>query len=99
MVGKRVQLVEWKQRKRRSRLSLPVASRVSTDRSSLVVVELDLEKVMSPDEKKKLFEAIGYAGEDTSTSTYPEEVKLSSCCAVLQINRISALCSSTSISI
>ncbi|CAF1245225.1 unnamed protein product [Adineta ricciae] len=35
--------------------------------------ELDLEKVMSPEEKNKLFEAIGYAGEDTSTSTYPEE--------------------------
>jgi hypothetical protein len=29
---------------------------------------------MSPDEKKKLYEAIGYAGDDTSTSTYPEEV-------------------------
>ncbi|UJR35157.1 hypothetical protein I4U23_027926 [Adineta vaga] len=35
--------------------------------------ELDLEKVMSPEEKNKLFEAIGYAGEDTSTSTYPDE--------------------------
>ncbi|CAF4352365.1 unnamed protein product, partial [Adineta steineri] len=35
--------------------------------------ELDLEKVMSPEEKNKLYEAIGYAGEDTSTSTYPEE--------------------------
>jgi len=34
---------------------------------------LDLEKVMSPDEKQKLFDAIGYEGEDTSTSTYPEE--------------------------
>ncbi len=30
---------------------------------------------MSPDEKKKLFDAIGYEGEDTSTSTYPEEVR------------------------
>ncbi|CAF3380389.1 unnamed protein product [Rotaria sp. Silwood1] len=36
--------------------------------------ELDLEKVMSPEEKKKLYDAIGYAGEDTSTSTYPEEI-------------------------
>ncbi|CAF3586652.1 unnamed protein product [Adineta steineri] len=34
--------------------------------------ELDLEKVMSPEEKKKLYDAIGYEGEDTSTSTYPE---------------------------
>jgi len=42
---------------------------------SLVFVELDLEKVMSPDEKKKLYDAIGYEGEDTSTSTYPEEVR------------------------
>lgn len=40
------------------------------------VVELDLEKVMSPDEKQKLYDAIGYEGEDTSTSTYPEEVRL-----------------------
>ena len=38
-------------------------------------VELDLEKVMSPDEKKKLYDAIGYEGEDTTTSTYPEEVR------------------------
>jgi hypothetical protein len=38
------------------------------------VSELDLEKVMSPEEKKKLYEAIGYAGEDTSTTTYPDEV-------------------------
>ena len=38
-------------------------------------VELDLEKVMSPDEKQKLYDAIGYEGEDTSTSTYPEEVR------------------------
>lgn len=37
-------------------------------------LELDLEKVMSPEEKKKLFDAIGYEGEDTSTSSYPEEV-------------------------
>jgi len=37
-------------------------------------LELDLEKVMSPDEKKKLFDAIGYEGEDTSTSSYPEAV-------------------------
>lgn len=29
---------------------------------------------MSPDEKQKLYDAIGYEGEDTSTSTYPEEV-------------------------
>ncbi|CAF1279009.1 unnamed protein product [Rotaria magnacalcarata] len=35
--------------------------------------ELDLEKLMSPEEKVKLYDAIGYAGEDTSTSTYPEE--------------------------
>ena len=31
---------------------------------------------MSPDEKQKLYDAIGYEGEDTSTSTYPEEVRL-----------------------
>ncbi|CAF1542330.1 unnamed protein product [Adineta steineri] len=35
--------------------------------------ELNLEKDMSPEEKKKLYDAIGYEGEDTSTSTYPEE--------------------------
>lgn len=29
---------------------------------------------MSPDEKKKLYDAIGYEGEDTSTLSYPEEV-------------------------
>ncbi|CAF4190264.1 unnamed protein product [Rotaria sp. Silwood2] len=34
---------------------------------------LDLQKVMSPDEKKKLYDAIGYEGDDISTSTYPEE--------------------------
>ncbi len=33
---------------------------------------------MSPKENKKLYEAIGYAGDDTSTSTYPEEVSSSS---------------------
>ncbi len=38
------------------------------------LLDLDLEKVMSPEEKKKLYEAIGYAGEDTSTTTYPDEV-------------------------
>jgi hypothetical protein len=37
-------------------------------------LELDLENVMSPEEKKKLYDAIGYAGEDTSTTTYPDEV-------------------------
>ncbi|CAF1260195.1 unnamed protein product [Adineta steineri] len=35
--------------------------------------ELNLEKDMSLEEKKKLYNAIGYEGEDTSTSTYPEE--------------------------
>ncbi|CAF3899768.1 unnamed protein product, partial [Rotaria magnacalcarata] len=35
--------------------------------------DLDFEKVMSPDEKKKLYDAIGYEGEDTSTLSYPEE--------------------------
>jgi hypothetical protein len=30
---------------------------------------------MSPEEKKKLYDAIGYAGEDTTTTTYPEEVR------------------------
>ncbi|CAF4041164.1 unnamed protein product [Adineta steineri] len=35
--------------------------------------ELNLEKDMSLEEKKKLYDAIGYEGEDTSTSTYPEE--------------------------
>lgn len=42
---------------------------------SFLLLELDLEKVMSPEEQKKLYDAIGYAGEDTSTSTYPEEVR------------------------
>ncbi|CAF3667368.1 unnamed protein product [Rotaria sp. Silwood1] len=36
-------------------------------------VNLDLQKVMSLDEKKKLYDAIGYEGDDISTSTYPEE--------------------------
>lgn len=31
---------------------------------------------MSPEEKKKLYDAIGYAGEDTTTTTYPDEVCL-----------------------
>jgi len=34
---------------------------------------LDLQNVMSDDEKKKLFEAIGYDGEDTSAGNYPKE--------------------------
>ncbi|CAF0945953.1 unnamed protein product [Adineta ricciae] len=33
---------------------------------------LSLEEVMTPEEKKKLDDAIGYEGEDKSTSTYPE---------------------------
>jgi hypothetical protein len=35
---------------------------------------LDVEKVMTPDEKKKFFDAIGYEGEDTSKTSYPVEV-------------------------
>jgi hypothetical protein len=29
---------------------------------------------MSPEEKKKLYDAIGYEGDDTSTTSYPEDV-------------------------
>ena len=42
--------------------------------SNCFCIELDLEKVMSADEKKKLYDAIGYEGEDTSTSSYPATV-------------------------
>jgi hypothetical protein len=38
------------------------------------LIELDLEKVISDEEKKKFYETIGYEGEDTSTLTYPKEV-------------------------
>ncbi len=31
---------------------------------------------MSPEEKKKLYDAIGYEGEDTSNAAYPKEVSL-----------------------
>jgi hypothetical protein len=41
----------------------------------LFFAELDSEKAISPDEEKKFYDAIGYEGEDTSTSTYPEEVR------------------------
>ncbi|CAF1411921.1 unnamed protein product [Rotaria sordida] len=34
---------------------------------------LDLQKVMSSDEKNKLYDAIGYEGDDISISNYPEE--------------------------
>ena len=44
--------------------------------NSLYFTELDLQKVWSPDEKKKLYDAIGYDGEDTSTLSYPKEVSL-----------------------
>lgn len=37
-------------------------------------LELDLNKVMTEEEKKKMFEAIGYAGEDTTKGNYPIEV-------------------------
>lgn len=30
---------------------------------------------MTPEEKKKLYDAIGYEGDDISTSGYPEEVQ------------------------
>ncbi|CAF3373047.1 unnamed protein product [Rotaria sp. Silwood1] len=36
--------------------------------------KLDLKKVMTSDEKKKLYDAICYEGEDTFTSIYPEEL-------------------------
>ncbi len=31
---------------------------------------------MTPEEKKKLYDAIGYEGEDTSNAVYPKEVSL-----------------------
>ena len=37
---------------------------------------MDLQNVMSDEEKKKLFEAIGYDGEDTSAGNYPKEVEI-----------------------
>lgn len=37
-------------------------------------LDLSLEDVMTPEEKKKLDDAIGYEGDDKSTSTYPETV-------------------------
>ena len=71
VVGKRVELVGWKQKSGRSEcVENCFDSSFDAFRS-----DLDLEKVMSPEEKQKLFEAIGYAGEDTSTMTYPEEVR------------------------
>ncbi|CAF4187784.1 unnamed protein product, partial [Rotaria sp. Silwood2] len=42
-------------------------------KSSQTDPELDLEKVLSAEEKKKLYETIGYEGEDTSTLTYPKD--------------------------
>ena len=74
MVGKRLELVEWKQKSGRSEC----VQRRFVDSTCFFSSDLDLEKVMSPEEKQKLFEAIGYAGEDTSTTTYPEEVRRSS---------------------
>ena len=35
--------------------------------------ELDLEKVVSPEEKKQFYEAVGYDNEENSTSNYPKE--------------------------
>jgi hypothetical protein len=49
------------------------------------LLELDLEKVMTPEEKKKLYDAIGYEGEDTSTSSYPEDVSF---CTLYNQNKI-----------
>ncbi len=37
------------------------------------VLELNLEKIMSEEEKKEFYATIGYEGEDISTSTYPEQ--------------------------
>jgi hypothetical protein len=37
-------------------------------------LELDFDTIMSSDEKQKIYAAIGYDGDDTSTSTYPDEV-------------------------
>ncbi len=48
-------------------------------------LELDVEKVMTPQEKQKLYDAIGYEGEDTSTSSYPIEVCF---CNSYQFNKI-----------
>jgi len=39
------------------------------------ILDLDLDNVMSADEKKKLYDAIGYEGEDTSTTSYPSNVR------------------------
>lgn len=39
-----------------------------------LILEFDLEKVLSDEEKRKFYETIGYEGEDTSTATYPKEV-------------------------
>lgn len=37
--------------------------------------ELDLKQVISGEEKEKLFEAIGYDGNDAAAAYYPKEVK------------------------
>lgn len=46
--------------------------------SNFFFIELDVQKMMSPEEKKKLFDAIGYEGEDISKSSYPKTVSLGS---------------------
>ena len=46
--------------------------------SNVFLIELDVQKMMSPEEKKKLFDAIGYEGEDISKSSYPKTVSLGS---------------------
>ena len=72
VVGQCDHVVGWKQTSGQSRFDFQ--DDLVDESFPLACLELDLEKVMSPEEKKKLYEAIGYDENNTSTSAYPTDV-------------------------
>ncbi|CAF4025677.1 unnamed protein product, partial [Rotaria magnacalcarata] len=71
-IRQRAQL-EARKKKEEPKKFLKKFSDLWNKKSSQTDPELDLENLLSAEEKKKLYKSIGYEGEDTSTITYPKD--------------------------
>ncbi|CAF4497379.1 unnamed protein product [Rotaria socialis] len=71
-IRQRAQL-EARKKKEEPKKFLKKFSNLWNKKSSQSDPELDLENLLSAEEKKKLYQSIGYEGEDTSTITYPKD--------------------------
>ncbi|CAF1073014.1 unnamed protein product [Rotaria sordida] len=72
-IRQRAQLEARKKKEQKPKTLLENFSNWWNNKSSQTDPELDLEKILSAEEKEKLYETIGYEGEDTSTLTYPKD--------------------------